>query len=118
MASSDKLHIAFQRLVEGHVYSLPVMDATGKYLGLLSLGKAVSRIVHLFADRCGGAARLSSHEFSKKDIADITYQFQNLDITPDLISHVKPLAPGITIQDAIDFFVGPGNDSVRGSNRK
>jgi CBS-domain-containing membrane protein len=39
------------------------------------------------------------------------YQFQNLDITPDLITKVKPLSPGVNIQEAIDFFVGPGNDS-------
>lgn len=111
VSSSDKLHVAFHRLVESHVYSVPVMDGNQKYLGLLSLSSVVSRLVHLFGERCAGLGHLSSHEFSKKDIADISYQFQNLDITPDLITKVKPLSPGINIKDAIDFFVGPGNDS-------
>ncbi len=86
-------------------------EATGKFLGLLSLSAVVSRLVHLFGERCAGLAHLSSHEFSQKDSADIAYQFQNLDIAPDLVSKVAPLKPGINIQEAIDFFVGPGNDS-------
>lgn len=112
VSNKDKLHVAFHKLIEGHVYSLPVMDtATGKFLGLLSLSAVVSRLVHLFGERCAGLAHLSSHEFSQKDIADIAYQFQNLDISPDLLNKVTPLKPGINIQEAIDFFVGPGNDS-------
>ncbi len=33
---NDKLHVAFQRLVEAHVYSLPVMDAAGSLYLVLS----------------------------------------------------------------------------------
>ncbi len=101
----------------------------GKYLGLISLSNVVGRLVHLFGERCAGLAHLASHDFTQKDISEISYQFQvrvgqklfslvlilfqkqNLDITPDLITKVKPLPPGINIQEAIDFFVGPGNDS-------
>jgi hypothetical protein len=72
ISSSEKLHIAFQRLVEGHVYSIPVMDASGVYLGLLSISSVVGRLVNLFGERCAGLAHLSSHEFTKKEIADIT----------------------------------------------
>lgn len=38
------------------------------------------------------------------------YTFNQLEITPDLISHVEGKKPGINIQEAINFFVGPGND--------
>lgn len=41
---------------------------------------------------------------------DITYTFNGLHITPDLIQPIQGRRPGINIQEAIDFFVGPGHD--------
>ena len=78
MQSNDKLHVAFQKMVEYLVYSLPVMDGSSKFIGLLSLNAVVARLVGLFGERSNGLAHLSSHEFSAKEIADITYQFQNM----------------------------------------
>lgn len=67
----------------------------------------------LFGERCGGTQGLASHEFSTKDISDIQYQFNNMDIAPELVLKVEEKMPGINIQDAINFFTGPGNDRAQ-----
>jgi hypothetical protein len=104
--------VAFQKLVENNVYSLPCYEKDSKkYIGLLSLHAVVSRLLNLFGDKCGGLSHIQGHQFSPKDFTDIQYTFNSLDIDLEKdIVHVETMKPGISILDAINYFVHSKND--------
>ena len=111
VSSEETLRSAFEKLQGAGVYSVPVYQAdSNKYLGLLSLHSIVSRLISLFASRCGGMANVGTHSWTAKDVADVQYEFNALKIEPDLIQHVEGKQSGINAQDAINFFVHSGND--------
>jgi len=111
VSAGSSLPEAWEKLVNHHVYSLPVYEPDSKkFVGLLSLHSVVRRLISLFGEKCGGADHIPSHQFTAKDVADVQYAFNTCKVSEDLVTKVETMKPGINIQDAINFFVAPGHD--------
>lgn len=110
--SEDKtLKDALTLLVDKGIFSLPVLNAEGKYVGTISLDGIVAAIVQLFVSKTPESNklpshRISHHKFTKTDISEITNEFNKLHIKDSKALVQSDLVdPKTKIADAVKLII-------------
>jgi CBS domain-containing protein len=124
IGEDKNLSEVLQLLVDNGIYSVPVNSLEGKFIGVVALDGVVAAIVKLFADKTPvsnktASQRIAHHKFSKKEITDITYEFNQLKIKDaNVIVYCQLVDTKTKIADAIKMIIETRQRLVVGAEEK